>query len=95
MSETLHRTIRGEPYTFVFNRDGWGVCPACNPIERMHRSYQVYCLLNGEPTRCTCPAYQHFKHCKHKAEAWNIYFEQHPEALEALQEEAHHCGLEV
>ncbi len=66
---TIHRTINGKPYTFIPNRDGYGVCAATSKTDRFHRSYQVYCLnepcpegcdakehATGRPYKCSCPS---------------------------------------
>lgn len=59
-------TAKGEPYTATKNAQGYGIVPNGNPINRVSRSYQVYCDDNGKPISCSCPdhLYRH-RVCKH------------------------------
>ena len=66
---TLHRLIRGKPYTFVRNRWGWGICATEHTTDRLYRSYQVRCAPDGTPLDCSCPDCHHARSwCKHLRE---------------------------
>lgn len=59
-------TAKGEPYIATKNGMGYGIVPAGNSINRISRSYQVYCNQDGTPVSCSCPdhVYRH-RVCKH------------------------------
>lgn len=64
--QTVSVQAKGEPYLATPNAQGYGIVPAGNSIDRISRSYQVYCDQNGSPISCSCPdhVYRH-RVCKH------------------------------
>lgn len=54
-AQRVHLTLKGAPYVFTKNDQGWGVVAASSPTDRFHRSYQVTCDENGNPVKCSCP----------------------------------------
>ncbi len=74
---TLHRVLNGVPYCFTPNKWGWGICANQSPIDRVYRSYQVYCGEDGKPLRCSCAAFKFGdgKPCKHTKEVEKILSE--------------------
>lgn len=95
-----HRNIGGTPYvlTWVPDETAWRVNPAApSPMERVCRTYAVYCTPDGGPLRCSCPD-NHYRgrRCKHMREVRRIQYELNPTAALAdarrLVDAAYHAG---
>ncbi len=90
-SNILHRTIKGEPYTLTpiesEVQHGYHVTRNVKPSYHFARHYIVLTNEQGQPTSCSCPQ-GHYKQavCKHMKCVEEMYYEQHPEALEARQQ---------
>lgn len=77
----MKRTIDGVPYNFTRNDHGWMVVCLEKQTSRFSRSHQVYCRLDGTPTRCSCPDCATKRHwCKHLREVEAIHREQQDQA---------------
>lgn len=92
MSYQLRRFIKGEPYLFTRNADGWGVCPTGKKTDRFHRSYQVYTRDDLRPLRCSCAnCVRGEMWCKHLREAEAIYRELTGCTQQPAGPEIYHC----
>jgi hypothetical protein len=85
-----HRNIGGAPYVLTWDAAHvcWSVCPAGpTSMERVSRSYAVYCTADGSPLRCSCPD-NHYRgrRCKHMRAAAALQWELNPAAARANME---------
>ncbi len=91
MSSNIRRQIAGEPYVLTpvesEVQHGYHVTRDVKPSDHLHRHYIVTTDKEGRPLSCSCPQ-GHYKQafCKHMRGVEGMYYEQHPEALEARQQ---------